>query len=51
MNKKDLSAYLAKIGRKGGQASRRTLTTEQAREMARKSALARKRKAKKVGLI
>ena len=47
MSKSAIQKYLSEIGRRGGQTSRRTLTTEQAREMAKKSAVARKRKAKK----
>jgi len=31
--KKDLSKYMAKIGRKGGKKSRRILTTGQAKKM------------------
>lgn len=33
MTKKELSEYFAKIGSKGGQKSRRTLTAAQARKM------------------
>jgi hypothetical protein len=33
MTKKDLSAYMAKIGKKGGKKSRRTLSPETARKM------------------
>jgi len=33
--KSAVTEYLSKIGRKGGQKSRRTLTPEQAREMVR----------------
>lgn len=33
MNKRDLSAYMSKIGKIGGKKSRRVLTTEQARAM------------------
>lgn len=46
MSEADIKAYLSKIGRKGGTVSRRKLTSEQAKEMARKSAEVRKRKAK-----
>lgn len=34
MNKRDLSAYMSRIGKIGGKKSRRVLTSEQAREMA-----------------
>lgn len=33
MKRKELSAYFAKIGSKGGKTSRRTLTTEQSKAM------------------
>ncbi len=44
MTPKSLSRYMAKIGRKGG--LKRKLTTEQAKQMARASAIARAAKAK-----
>jgi rRNA-processing protein FCF1 len=40
-----VSAYLAEIGRKGGQKSRRTLTTEQAKAMRAKREEKRKARA------
>lgn len=33
MNKKDITAYFSKLGKKGGAKSRRTLTPDQARAM------------------
>lgn len=33
--RKEITSYLAEIGRKGGKKSRRVLTSEQAKEMAR----------------
>jgi len=33
MKRKELSAYMARIGRKGGKASRRLLSSEQSRKM------------------
>lgn len=44
MNKKDLTAYFKMIGSKGGKISRRSLSTEQARDMAKRSHAARKNK-------
>lgn len=44
MNKKDLSDYFAKIGRKGGKKSKRTLTKEAAQAMGRRSAKLKKEK-------
>lgn len=46
MNKKELSEYFKKIGAKGGKASKRKLTTEEAQEMARRSHESPKRKKK-----
>ena len=46
MNKSDLSAYFAKIGAKGGKASKRVLTPEQARAMQLASTKARLKKGK-----
>ena len=43
--KKDIKKYLSEIGRKGGKASRRVLTPEQAREMVK--AREKKRKERK----
>lgn len=47
MNKKDLSAYMRKIGRIGGTKSRRVLTTEQATKMA---ALSHKSKQERIAI-
>lgn len=44
MSKNEIKRYLAKIGRKGGQISRRILTSEQAQAMARAKAARRKAK-------
>lgn len=47
MNKRDLSAYMSKIGKIGGKKSRRVLTTEQARKMA---ALSHKSKSERIAI-
>ena len=44
MNKRELSAYMAKIGAKGGKKSRRVLTSKQAKEMARLSLKSKQQK-------
>lgn len=46
MSQSQIKAYLAKIGAKGGKASRRKLTPEQARAMQAKSAEARRKATK-----
>ena len=43
MNKRDLSAYMSKIGKLGGKKSRRALSAEQAREMQKLSLKARRK--------
>ncbi len=47
MSKAEIKAYLAAIGRKGGQKSRRTLTPEQAKAMVEAREKKRKPKGRK----